>query len=130
MNFKTYFQLRKLKGKQRMTASAFWSECAVKVISYVCALIVMTMILSIALPVETETLTDIAHKAAIVLALLWCIPIARNTRRRLRDAGYTAKAYLWLLLPVIGWIVFIALLCAKSTLITPESSDGVMYSFD
>ena len=33
----------------------------------------------------------------------------------LRDAGFTAKSYLWLLLPVVGWLIFIVKrLCARS----------------
>lgn len=104
---------RKLKQKQRMSVGRFWSECGVKVISYLCAVIVMTMVLSVVLKVSTERLTQIVEYSACALAVLWCIPIVRNTRYRLRDAGYTAKAYLWLLLPVIGWLVFVALLCAK-----------------
>ena len=116
-----YSILRKLKANQTMSAGIFWSECATRVVSYLCALIVMLIILSVALSVSTERLTQISEYAAIVLAVLWCIPIARNTRFRLRDAGYTAKSYLWLLLPIVGWIVFIARLCAKSL---PRKADG------
>ena len=82
--------------------------------SYICAAIVLAIILSVTLPLSTEKLTDVTEYAAVVLAVLWCIPIARNTRYRLRDAGYTAKAYLWLLLPIVGWVIFVALLFAKS----------------
>lgn len=105
---------RKLKLKRTMSVGAFWSECGVKVISYICAAIVLAIILSVTLPLSTEKLTDVTEYAAVVLAVLWCIPIARNTRYRLRDAGYTAKAYLWLLLPIVGWVIFVALLFAKS----------------
>ncbi len=114
---------RKLRKPQRMTVTAFWSDCAVRVISYLCALILMTIVLSVVLPVSTQLLTNIADVAAIVLAVLWCIPVIRNTRRRLRDTDHTAKAYLWLLLPVIGWIVFVALLCKKGKQLTPEESE-------
>ena len=116
-----YTLLRKLQASRRMTASMFWSEFAVKVISYLCALIILMMILSVTLPVSAERLSEIMDYVAIVVAVLWCIPIARNTRFRLRDAGYTPKAYLWLLLPVIGWIAFIVILFAKSIPATDES---------
>ena len=95
-----------------------------QIISYFCAVIIMMIILSVALDVNTERLTQIASYTALAMIPLWCIPIARNTRRRLRDAGYTAKAYLWLLLPVIGWIVFIGLMCAKSL---PRKGDGSLF---
>ena len=112
---------RKLQASRRMTASLVWSECAVTVISYLCSLIILMMILSVALPVSSERLSEIMNYVAIALALLWCIPIARNTRFRLRDAGYGPKAYLWLLLPVIGWLIFIVILFAKSIPATDES---------
>ena len=104
----------KLKQKQRMGVARFWSECGVQLISYLCASIIMTMVLSVTVKVSTERLTRIVEYCACGLAVLWCIPIIRNTRFRLRDAGYTAKSYLWLLLPIVGWIIFIARLFAKS----------------
>ena len=112
--FKKYKMMRKLEGPRTMGVAMFWSECGVKVISYLCASILLAMVLSAVLPMSTEQITQIVEYAACVLAVLWCIPIVRNTRYRLRDAGYTAKAYLWLLLPVIGWLIFIALLLTKS----------------
>ena len=116
-----YTILCKLQASRRMTAGMFWSELAVTAISYLCSLIILMMILSVALPVSSERLSEIMNYVAIFVALLWCIPIARNTRFRLRDAGISPKAYLWLLLPVIGWIVFIALMFAKSIPATDES---------
>ena len=117
-----YSVLRGLKGRQRMGAGTFWSECAIGAISYLCADIIMVMVLSVALPVSEETLTQTVNICAAVLAVLWCIPALRRTRMRLRDAGYTAKAYLWLLLPVAGWLVFAGLMCAKSLPQTPENA--------
>lgn len=114
---------RKLKQKLSMTPSVFWSEFGVKMISYLCVAILMAMVLSAVLPMSTEQITRIVEYAALGLAVLWCIPIARNTRYRLRDAGYTAKAYLWLLLPIVGWLIFIALLFAKSKQVTASEAD-------
>ena len=118
--------LRKLKRQRRMSVGTFWSECALRVISYICALVIMMIILSVALPVSPEELNRIVNIAAVVLGILWCIPIARNTRMRLRDAGFSPKAYLWLLLPVAGWVVFIALMCVKGKPQTPESTVEVL----
>lgn len=120
MNKQYKMLVRKLKGAERMSVSIFWSECGVSVISYLCAVIVLVMILSVTVKASVEKLSLISEYAACGLAVLWCIPIARNTRYRLRDAGYTAKAYLWLLLPVIGWVIFLALLCKKSVPRNPE----------
>ena len=121
-----YTILRKLQASRRMTSGMFWSEFAVTAISYLCSLIILLMILSVALPVSAERLSELMDYIAIVVAVLWCIPIARNTRFRLRDAGYGPKAYLWLLLPVIGWIVFIALMFAKSI---PATADSIVDEF-
>lgn len=121
-----YAVLRRLKANRRMSVATFWSECAIKVISYLCALIILMMILSVALPVSAEKLSEIMNYVAVIVGVLWCIPIARNTRYRLRDAGYSPKAYLWLLLPVVGWIVFIVILCTKGTPQSPESSVEIL----
>ena len=118
-----YSVLRNIRKNEIMSAASFWSDVGIKAISCLCSMIVMTMIFSAALPVSTEVLTRIVNISAWVLIFLWTIPVARNTRRRLRDAGYTAKAYLWLLLPVIGWLIFICLLCAKSL---PRKGDGTL----
>ena len=121
-----YIILRKLQASRRMTSGMFWSEFAVTAISYLCSLIILLMILSVALPVSAERLSELMDYIAIVVAVLWCIPIARNTSFRLRDAGYGPKAYLWLLLPVIGWVVFIALMFAKSI---PATADSIVDEF-
>lgn len=121
MTKEKYLLRRRLKKAERMSVSMFWSECAVSVISCLCAVIILTLVLSVTLPVSTERLTQIAEYSACAMALLWCIPIAVNTRRRLRDAGYSAKAYLWLLLPFAGWLVFVALLCKKGVPRMPNS---------
>ncbi len=114
--------MRMLKRKETMSAAVFWSELCLKIISYFCAVIIMILILSSVLDETTERLTLIVEYVALGMVPLWCIPIARNTRCRLRDAGYTAKAYLWLLLPIVGWIVFIVLMCAKSLPRTPDGT--------
>ena len=112
--FQRYRQMRKLEGPRKMSAASFWSECGIKVINWLCTVIVLAMILSAALPLPVAELTRIVEYTALAMALLWLIPIARNTRYRLRDAGYGPKAYLWLLLPLIGWLIFIVLMFAGS----------------
>ncbi len=121
MRKQKYPILEQLKASQAMSAGAFWSDCFVKAISCFCSIIVMLILLSVSLPFSAERINQIAGYGSIVLAIGWCIPIARNTRYRLRDAGYGPKTYLWLLLPGIGWLIFIALLCAKSL---PRKADG------
>ena len=112
--------LEQLRAKETMSAGAFWGDLCIKLISCFCCVIVMLILLSVLLPFSTEQTNQIAIYASIVLAVLWCIPIARNTKRRLRDAGYGPKAYLWLLLPVLGWLIFVILLCKKGLPRMPE----------
>ena len=122
MNKKKYPILHMLKSKETMSVGLFWSNFFLQVISYFSAVIIMSIILSVTLSESTETVTKIVEYTALGMIPLWCIPIARNTRRRLRDAGYSAKAYLWLLLPVVGWVIFIALMFAKSLPRTPDGT--------
>lgn len=118
--------LRQLKKNRRMSVATFWMEVGTRAISYLCALLVMTMILSAALPGTVEQVNQICIYAAIGLALVWAIPFIRFTRMRLRDIGFGPKAYWWLLLPVIGWILFAGLMCKKGTPQNAESAVEVL----
>ena len=107
--------LYQLKKNRRMSVATFWMEAGTRAISYLCAVLVMTMILSAALPGSVEQVNRVCIFAAIALAAIWAIPFIRFTRMRLRDAGLGAKTYFWLLLPVVGWIAFAGLMCKKGT---------------
>lgn len=52
------------------------------------------------------------------------IPGLAITVRRLRDAGYSWLSYFWLLLPIVGWIIFIVRLCKKSTCAIEDVSEA------
>ena len=98
-----------------------------KVTSWFSAImIIMVLILCTTVKGTEEELNRLCIYGAIALAVVWCIPFVRLTRMRLRDAGIGPKAYLWLLLPVVGWIIFACLMCAKGQLHTPESSVEVL----
>ena len=97
-----------------MSRGLFWNEAGIRVISLLCAVVLAAVAICIIIPADVQTLTLICEITACVLTLLWTVSLLAMTRRRLRDAGYGAKSYLWLLLPVIGWIVFICRLCPKS----------------
>ena len=71
----------------------------------------LCFVISVTVPWDTESLIELIDRIMPFLALVWMIPIAALTRRRLRDAGFTAKSYLWLLLPVVGWVIFLVRLC-------------------
>ena len=107
-----------------MTVSIFWSECVTQAIACFCSVIGMLILLSVIIGDDMEKIKRFAEYGTIALIVLWSIPVVRNTRYRLQDAGYGMKTYLWLLLPIIGWIVFIIRLCAKSL---PRKGDGTLF---
>ena len=108
------FLFRMFSFKGYITPVSFWSEMPIRLISLFCAVILTSICISVCVPGEVEEIVDLCQSMIPVLAILWIIPVIPLTRRRLRDAGFGAKTYLWLLLPVIGWIIFIVKLCAKS----------------
>lgn len=98
-----------------MGAADFWSELGIRVIGLLCAAIILCILIVLVVPGDTEQLIEIVDMVMPFLAIIWMIPIIAMTRRRLRDAGHSAKSYLWLLIPAIGLIIFVVLLCGKST---------------
>ncbi len=95
-------------------ATHFWSEIGVRVIGWLCASVLLSILISVLIPGTTEQLIELTNVVIPIFTIIWIIPMVALTRRRLRDAGYSAKSYLWLLLPVVGWIIFIVLLCRRS----------------
>jgi len=107
--FRTNFSFAGTMGR-----GEFWSEAAVKVISFLCASVITAIVVSVLVPGDIQYLSSVTELAVAILSVFWILAILAMTRRRLRDAGFSGKSYLWLLLPVIGWIIFVARLCAKS----------------
>ncbi len=101
----------------------FWSSMVSRLVSWFCAVVAMCIAVSVTVKGETGEIVDLCEHLAAVLAVLWAIPVVALTRRRLRDGGLSPKNYLWLLLPVIGWIVFIVRLCAPSM---PPSKEDIL----
>ena len=124
---KKYFFWRYFTFSGYISRRQFWSEIAMRIIGYFCAVIVLCMALSAALPLDTEELISLVHILVPILGVLWLIPIVVLSRRRLRDAGYSAKSYLWLLVPVIGAIVFLARLCAGTA---PRKPEDIWFEYD
>ena len=118
--------LYQLNAQRCLSVASFWSEVFTRALSYMGAVIVTVLILCITVPGTEDELNLLCIYASIALAVLWCIPFIRLTRMRLRDAGIGPKAYLWLLLPGVGLVIFACLMCAKGKLHTPESSVEVL----
>ena len=100
----------------QMTASEFWSSLCTGFIGAFVILMVLCMLLCAIVPADVEQLSLIMNWVTLSVCLFWLVRVAAISRRRLRDAGFTAKSYLWLLLPVVGLIIFVVIrLCARST---------------
>lgn len=107
-----------------MTPSQFWSGLGLRLIGCICGVILVCILIAAVVPGDTEELIAVANIGVSIFGVAWLLPVIPMSRRRLRDGGFSAKTYLWLLLPVIGWIVFVARLCAKSVEVNAaEASD-------
>ena len=124
---KKYFLWRKFTFSGYISAGQFWTEIAMRFIGYFCAVILLCIVVSAALPLDTEEIIALMDILIPILSILWLIPIIILSRRRLRDAGYSAKSYLWLLLPVVGTIVFLIRLCARTA---PRKPEEIWYEYD
>ena len=108
------FLVRNFSFRGTMERGEFWSDIGVQGIGFFCAAIVFAIVISAAVPGSVEELSNLSEMAALILAGIFCLCVLAKSRRRLRDAGYDAKSYLWLLIPVVGWFVFILRLCGNS----------------
>ena len=99
----------------QVTIGEFWSSFFNSLLACFGTLIGLCILLCVTVPGEVEELKTVMYWVTLANSLFWFIHIAAMSRRRLRDAGFTAKSYLWLLLPGIGTLIFIIRrLCAPS----------------
>ena len=124
---KRYFLWRMFTFSGYISPGQFWSEIATRLIGFFCAMIILCFVLSDTMSADIETITDRLYVWLNILGILWMIPIIALTRRRLRDAGYSAKSYLWLLIPVVGLIAFLARLCAGTA---PRKPEEIWFEYD
>lgn len=117
---KRYFLWRLFTFSGYISPGQFWSEIVIRIVGFFCAVIILCIVLTVSMAADTEEIISLVNLLLPVLGVLWLIPIIALTRRRLRDAGYSAKSYLWLLVPVVGLIVFIVRLCSKTAPRKPE----------
>ena len=124
---KRYFLWRMFTFSGFISPGQFWSEIAMRIIGYFCAVIILCIVVSSSVQADTEEIVELVNILVPILGVIWSIPILALTRRRLRDAGYPAKSYLWLLVPVAGWIVFVARLCARTA---PRDSKDLWFEYN
>ena len=97
------------------TIAEFWSSFFSTLMAAFATLIGLCILVCVAFPLEMEEIKAIMYWVTLGNNLFWFMHIVAMSRRRLRDAGFTAKSYLWLLLPGIGTFIFVLRrLCARS----------------
>jgi len=67
-----------------------------------------------ALKLTPEEAVEVSRAVSFLYGAASILPLFAMTFRRLRDAGYGPKSFLWLLIPVIGQFAFLARLCTNS----------------
>ena len=73
----------------------------------------MNFLISFAIGLVVGFVSQLSFVSTIYeLAIL--VPSIAICVRRLNDAGHTWKSILWLLLPLVGWIILLVRLCKKS----------------
>ena len=105
----------------------FWTEIAIRFIGFFCATLILCIVLSVTVATDTEGVIALVNIFVPVLGILWLIPVIVLTRRRLRDAGYSAKSYLWLLIPVVGLVVFLVRLCSRTV---PRKPKDIWFEYN
>ena len=99
-----------------MACGEFWSNIGTSIITYLCLLVISCIVVSVTMSGTVEQLSAAMRKVTYGLAVIYVVRFVALSRRRLRDAGRSTKAYLWLLLPGVGILIFITRLCGKSVL--------------
>ena len=92
----------------------FWSTIGKRMIGYFALDILLCFLIVLLLPWNLEQKSALLEGVVRIVGLILFCSLVPLSRRRLRDAGYSAKSYLWLLVPGIGTIAFFARLCSKS----------------
>ena len=98
----------------KMNAGEFWMEVGMRIIYFLLGMVVLTIVVSVTVPGNVEFISRLSNRLTVGYGALCALSVVALSRRRLRDAGFTAKSYLWLLVPVIGTIIFFVRLLKKS----------------
>ena len=103
--FRHYFDFR-----GRASRAEFWWFVAINaIVSFL-----LSIPLGFAVAVENESLTLFFQMIAALYSLAVFIPRLAVTVRRLHDVGRSGLNYLWMLLPVIGWLLVFYWLVSRS----------------
>lgn len=100
--------------KGKTTVRGFWIAFLIWYAIAVAMLFLLGLLGLFALHLSPEEATNFAREIVALYALASFVPMLSAAVRRLRDAGYSAKSFFWLLIPVFGQIAFFARLCSKT----------------
>ena len=100
--------------KGKTTRRGFWAAIVTWAVTDFVLLMTLSIVAMFALKLTSEEAVRFGRTASFVYGAASILPLLAITVRRLRDAGYGPKSFLWLLLPVIGQIAFFARLCTNS----------------
>ena len=102
------------------TVSEFSNAWMWLVISNILITFISCIVLISCFHMNAQSAAELLEIFLSIFNLISLTPCLAITVRRLRDAGYSPKSFLWLLLPGIGLIAFGARLFSRST----HSIDG------
>ena len=100
--------------KGKTTRRGFWTALLLWGMIDFVLLMTLSITAMFALKLGPGQAQSLAQGISSVYSCASIVPLLAITVRRLRDAGYSTKSFLWLLIPVIGQIAFLARLCSKS----------------
>ena len=98
----------------RTSRSAFWLAWITHKFLSIVLMFILAFGLTVASDLTAEEVNAVIRLTLSLFQLAFLVPCIAMTVRRLRDAGYSAKSFYWLLVPLIGGIAFFARLCTKS----------------
>ena len=107
------------KGKS--TVSEFWLALLWNKIVELLLGVIALIILIAAFSMDAEQAYFIFQIVLMLYTIVCATPSLSLTVRRLRDAGYSAASFWWLLVPGIGMIALFARLCRKSKITDREN---------
>lgn len=98
----------------KTTRSNYWVAMLLHYVLTVLLVVFIPIFLIAILELNIENALTIFYLVYSLFALASVVPHLAITVRRLRDAGFSAKSFFWLLVPGVGAIAFLVRLCTKS----------------
>ncbi len=108
------FWRRYIDFKGKTTRRGFWVTIATWAAVDFVLVLTLAVGAMLALKLTPEEAVEVSRSISFLYGAASILPLLAMTFRRLRDADYGPKSFLWLLIPVIGQFAFLARLCTNS----------------